>query len=201
MLSFLHLTRRSSESLSNLFKVTQQIRGQAISPTLEPVPLMVMTPPCLRKRRKGRRKPQAAQVAPAVLGVWVYENRLPTWSCVGGTSTVLGVVGSSLPKVPWKLPKKGREKEKAKVTWLAVMSLLLRQCPGQLADILFLAGGSGVNKATKGWTGRRRAAWRTFSVLCPSPQLWGLGESPFFIKRAKLSLKDSWSLNSFFLRF
>lgn len=82
--------------------------------------------PLWKNLREGRRemKTSGIQVAPALLEVWVYKNRPPTCNSAEGTSTVLGVVGTSLPKVPWKLPKKGREKKKAKAMWLSVIKSL-----------------------------------------------------------------------------
>lgn len=191
MLFFLQLARWNSERLSNLFRVTQQIRGWAVCLTLEPVALVVMTSFCTSGRASGGGEGEvtARGLPGGPCGVW----SLNLWT----QASSLDLCGRGLnsaescrelpPKSTWEAPKERESEGKGKGESLAVRSLPFRQCLGELADILLQAGHSGVNKETKGSTGRRQGSLD--NLLCAAPSLLNSWDSRSLPNLASLSLR------------
>lgn len=156
-------TSRSSERLNNLLKVTQQIRGQAISLTLEPV-----TPsrPSGRTSEKGEGEMKTLGLSGGPccirsLNLWKYTSNLELcWELLGAPSqNYLNYLGSS--------QRKGeRRKRQRWCVWQ--WQSRLRQRPGQLADIFVLDGRFGVSKETKCRTGGKWCSWEELLWALPT---------------------------------
>lgn len=187
MFSFLQLTRWNSERLSNLFKVTQQTRGWAISLILELVPLTVMTSFCTSERtserEEGEMKTTGLPGGPCCvrsLNAWKQASNLELrWRNLNSVESCWEFPSKSTLEAPKEREREG--KGKGDVAGRDEVSRL-ETMPGRLGWH-FVSGWSL-------WCKQRNkrqnkvgdsTAWITFSMLCPqswTQRAWRLTFSP-----------------------
>lgn len=105
---------------------------------------------------------------PAVLGVWVYENRPPNWIRFWRDfHRVWEVLRAPTWKYLGRSQGRGERRKWQRCCGWQGWGILLRQCPRQLAGIFFLSGPWQARaKKQKAEQVGEGAAWRAFSVLC-----------------------------------